>query len=551
MANPFHTPPTPNTPEPMASVTPKLRMCLKRSDDHFVPLIAIDELPSWITLKGVPMTLRGEEVLRLGLMMCGGYSRTNDEYYQVEQDGKPAQAHSRSSAATRGTTGTLGEKVYCTFWCRTGCCDYTQVGCKFLHEIPLDEATRNAMGLRDYPTWMLEKPRGPMVAKTSSVDRIQEGNWRRGKAQDNQGVLPASPTPSHGRTLSHIVPYSGRVQTSSLTQTPTMAPTNTGGQASNPRIPAFHKHQGAQQAALFLPTQQYFPSSTGSVTQTRPQMQPNTFDGADGSMSLPSSTSAGQETFQSQYPANELFSNATVVATNERRPVPATQPPISRPVPNANMSLPSISSAGQETFQPQYPANDVFSDATVVATNERQPVPATQPPISRPVPNAQAQSTSQKGYATTKPTMYMPSQNTAYTVPQVRAPAGSNTINSTDTMKANQQAFSTNGSGRSTSRTHTPASSDANNNAAGNGADQTLSSLVNGSTPSPPIMHRRLFVPPGEPQYMPNSIHPVSSKPPQQSRSRRGANAKGRGGKAGQPGKAQGKENQEENLVEL
>ena len=406
--------------------------------------------------------------------------------------------HSRVSAATQGTRGTLGKKVYCNFWCRTGSCDYTQVGCKFLHEIPLDEATRNDMGLRDYPTWMLEKPRGPMLAKTSSVDRIQEGNWRRGKAQDNQGVLPASPTPGHGRALSYIVPYSGRVQTSSFTQTPTMAPTNTGGQASNPRIPAFHKHQAAQQAALFLPTQQYFPSSTGSVTQTRPQMQPSTFDGAD-----------------------------------------------------VNMSLPSITSAGQETFQSQYPANDVFSNATVVATNERHPVPATQPPISRPVPNAQGQSTSQKGNATTNPTIYTPSQNTAYTVPQVRAPAGSTTINSTHTMKADQKAPSTNGTGRSTSLVRTRASSGANNNAAGDGADQTLSSLVNGSTPSPPIMHRRLFVPPGEPHYMPNSFQAVSSKPRQQSRSRRGANAKGRGGKAGQPGKAQGKENQEEKLVVL
>ena len=92
MARPFLTPPTPSTPEPMASVTPKLRMCLKRSDDHFVPLIAIDELPSWIMLKGVPMSLRGEEVLRLGLMMCGDYSRTNDEYYQVDPNEKAAEA---------------------------------------------------------------------------------------------------------------------------------------------------------------------------------------------------------------------------------------------------------------------------------------------------------------------------------------------------------------------------------------------------------------------------------------------------------------------------
>ena len=97
MANPKGqdplTPPTPSTPESTASVTPKLRMCLKRKDDHFVPLVAVDELPSWIMLKGVPMTLRGEEVLRLGLMNCGDYPKTNDDYYQVELNGIPAEVH--------------------------------------------------------------------------------------------------------------------------------------------------------------------------------------------------------------------------------------------------------------------------------------------------------------------------------------------------------------------------------------------------------------------------------------------------------------------------
>ena len=97
MANPTDqhplTPPTSSTPESTVSVTPKLRICLKRKDDHYVPLVAVDELPSWIMLKGVPMTLRGEEVLRLGLISCGDHPRTNDDYYQVELNGIPAEIH--------------------------------------------------------------------------------------------------------------------------------------------------------------------------------------------------------------------------------------------------------------------------------------------------------------------------------------------------------------------------------------------------------------------------------------------------------------------------
>lgn len=442
--------------------------------------------------------------------------------------------HSKVPATTQGTAGTFGKKVYCSFWCRTGCCDYTQQGCKFLHEIPQDPEIRESMGLRDFPTWMQEEPRGPRPAKASSVDRMQEGNWRRERTQDYQRVLPAGPTPGHDRALSHrvtSVPYSGRVQTSRFTQTPTMTPTNTGGQASGPRIPKLHKPsnltqtptimptntggqasgtripnlhkpQAAQQAALLIPVQQYCPSSTGSAINTRPQMQLNTFDGADG-----------------------------------------------------NMNFQSISSGGKEIFRYQYPTNDTFSNAKVVGTNERRPVPATQPPISRPVLSAQALSTSSMGKDTTNPTIYTPNQNIANTVPQARASADSNTTTSAHAMKANQKAFSSNGSGRSTSRARTLASSGTNNAAAGDGADQTLSSLVDGSTPSsPPVMHRRLFVSPGGPKYMANPIGTGSSKPRPHSRSKRGANAKGRGygaGKASQWGKARGQGGQEEDLVPL
>ena len=395
---------------------------------------------------------------------------------------------SRVSAANQGTPGTFGKKVYCTHWCRTGNCNFMQQGCRFLHVIPPDEKTRLAIGIRDYPTWPREDPTPPKLAKASSVDRMQEATWRRGMTQDNQRVLPASPNPCHGRTLSHIiasVPYSDPVQTSSLIQAPTMTPTTTDGQSSGPRVPNLHQHQAAQQAALFLPAQQYFPSSTDSVKHARPQMQPNTFDGADGNTSFQSITSAGQENFRLQYPSHELFNNATFVGTNERHPAPATQPP-----------------------------------------------------ISRPVVSSQASRTSLKDKDTTHPIWYTPRQNTADAIPQASAAADSKTI--------------TFGSVHSTSCARTPASSGANNTAGGGGGDQTLSSLVDGSTASPPIMHRRMFVAPGEPQYLPNPIDAGLSKSRQRSGSKKGANAKGRGygaGKAGQSAKAQGQGSQWEDLV--
>ena len=53
------------------------------------------------------------------------------------------------------TPGVYGKKKYCTHWIRTGNCDYVQEGCKYLHVIP-DEGTRMQIGIRDMPRWAKE-----------------------------------------------------------------------------------------------------------------------------------------------------------------------------------------------------------------------------------------------------------------------------------------------------------------------------------------------------------------------------------------------------------
>ena len=44
------------------------------------------------------------------------------------------------------------KKTYCTYWIRTGECDYTQQGCRYKHEVP-DLETLNRIGFRDFPLW--------------------------------------------------------------------------------------------------------------------------------------------------------------------------------------------------------------------------------------------------------------------------------------------------------------------------------------------------------------------------------------------------------------
>ena len=48
------------------------------------------------------------------------------------------------------------KKEYCTYWIRTGECDYTQQGCLYKHEMP-DSDTLKAIGFRGTPRWRIEK----------------------------------------------------------------------------------------------------------------------------------------------------------------------------------------------------------------------------------------------------------------------------------------------------------------------------------------------------------------------------------------------------------
>ncbi|KAF2769072.1 hypothetical protein EJ03DRAFT_374743 [Teratosphaeria nubilosa] len=48
------------------------------------------------------------------------------------------------------------KKEYCTYWIRTGECDYIQQGCLYKHEMP-DRATLSKIGFRTLPRWWAEK----------------------------------------------------------------------------------------------------------------------------------------------------------------------------------------------------------------------------------------------------------------------------------------------------------------------------------------------------------------------------------------------------------
>ena len=58
---------------------------------------------------------------------------------------------------TPQTPGVLGKKEYCTYYLRTGMCDYMQEGCRYKHGYPEDEETRRKFNLRTLPRWLEER----------------------------------------------------------------------------------------------------------------------------------------------------------------------------------------------------------------------------------------------------------------------------------------------------------------------------------------------------------------------------------------------------------
>ena len=92
------------------------------------------------------------------------------------------------------------KKVYCTYWIRTGECDYTQQGCLYKHEMP-DLETLKKIGFIGEPKWWKEKYAVKLgVAPSSTVTRGPTWMQRRMNAihsdDDADGESDADSDPS-------------------------------------------------------------------------------------------------------------------------------------------------------------------------------------------------------------------------------------------------------------------------------------------------------------------------------------------------------------------
>lgn len=81
-------------------------------------------------------------------------------------------------------------KIYCSYWIRSGECDYTQQGCRYKHEMP-DKATLASIGFRTVPRWWQEKVAIQLgqsaIPTVGPVMKPAEWLKQRGNSQGSQG----------------------------------------------------------------------------------------------------------------------------------------------------------------------------------------------------------------------------------------------------------------------------------------------------------------------------------------------------------------------------
>jgi hypothetical protein len=79
---------------------------------------------------------------------------------------------------------TRREKIYCDKWIHEGVCAFTQLGCKYKHEMPLDKATQLSLGLNHgLPVWYKRAQAVQVRPEPQSTDSPSSarttGPWRR------------------------------------------------------------------------------------------------------------------------------------------------------------------------------------------------------------------------------------------------------------------------------------------------------------------------------------------------------------------------------------
>ncbi|KAK1593201.1 uncharacterized protein LY79DRAFT_590044 [Colletotrichum navitas] len=121
--------------------------CLDRGNGNFTRLIPADLLPP---LAGIPAVQAGVD----GMLVLP-LPRGPDPHSLSGNPLQPIAFKRRiDHIVASSPTPPKRPKIYCDKWVHEGVCAFTQQGCKYKHEMPLDKATQNSLGLfHGLPAW--------------------------------------------------------------------------------------------------------------------------------------------------------------------------------------------------------------------------------------------------------------------------------------------------------------------------------------------------------------------------------------------------------------
>lgn len=520
-----------------------------------------------------------------------------------EESAEGSQEDSQDDSGHLGNMGTLGKKVYCTYWIRTGNCNYMQEGCKYKHEIPPDDETRLAIGVRTYPTWPREDPTPPpKPAKPWQAQKpALQQSWRR---QESQGTHKGnsrekvSATPARSTT---------RPQSNPSASVPTTVSTNM--MQNGFKAPAQNGKPGTA----------HFSSNDNHALQQQSGNTPNSFHGNGSYQAAPSAAESFNR--QSAHIASHVPTNQSAnVETYGLQSLPPNPPALNRSVPtmqaSSGITHATTGPQGDTNLKPQRTISNTYAHTTNPShfngsvsyqpgqasdgqnhgqtnappymptfakfgqnKNPGREFPATLSYDNHPYADSLSQdhantygtsagvahgnvatntlgrnpisSDSRANTPATTNSNAMPAVNTTSNAGQngsdtdnfdIRAGTPAGTFGNSDNVHGiGRFFFNSNGSATDAARARNPASVN------GSVTSKSSARIQNPFSPvadSPRPIHRRLFCKPGEDEYVANPIEDVQSKPQRSAKRTTNGSVQGKGklygGKGVHAGKGHG-----------
>lgn len=407
-----------------------------------------------------------------------------------------------------------------------------QEGCKYKHEFPDDDETRASIGLRKFPTWMRDDPAVPIkplaaLPLHATAPAYQSPSWRsRSGSQPPQAELAGGIKPLNQSPFSPVAntgSCSTQPQNTVRAQSPapSMQPQNS------------KYNNQAQQVPFFAPPQPYFPNHASH----NPQQQSRPFSGAFGKGNGHGHNSQiPVDSFNRRMPthtANGSYNPPVGSVIHPRRASPPTQAPIGRPVANVQSFAPDTRVNGQ-----QQTSGNAYNHAAPDARARNAPVYTPthtsssqdlQNGATTPVANVDGIASGNNNHNTQAHHFGNTNSNGNGSAPanfDFRAPTpATSSINGNAPTEFNGgQPLMSNDIHQLNINTQPLTPTTLNNNAPGNfdgnvdvdaigsGVHAKQSDVSQATPNSPAYLHRRMFIPEGEPRYVANPVKEVHQK---------------------------------------